>query len=476
MNAQDIKLMFEGVDEPSRNILARRLRPELTAAVTAINTYMRDAGVTREQLCPAPENVMNAARLCSLQRAEVVILGQDPFIKPGEAHGLSFSVQRGVRVPPSTRKFYDCLLHCGLIASRPEHGDLAGWARQNVLLLNCALTTVVGKSNAHAEQWRAYTDALIREIAALPQPLIFILLGAFAQSKEPIIAAANKNNMVLKWGHPSPLNSANQTDNPKNFLYCDVFTRTNDALIASGHAAIDWNPDAVGRPAVVALANIVPVVAPLPVGHMDPASLETDVLWVFTDGGARGNGHANCRASYGYYVSDGVNCVRVGGMVENCKIAGQLYQASNNRGELLAILRGLECVQQYGAAFEFRTIKICSDSQYSLDSINKWVKAWIADPERMEGKKNLDIIIPARKIVDALEAKYDVVFMHVYGHGDEPAESDSPEWFSWKCNDIVDELCHNTLDCHDGVVTPRQPPKRRATVRRAKPVTGFIEK
>src|SRR5258708_3525656 len=131
ITAGDIKLMVGDLSEPTKELVVRRLRPQLLQAISAVNAKAT-------QLSPPPASIMNAFKLCPVEKIRVVLLGQDPYIKPGEAMGLSFSVPSGVKIPPSLCKIYECLLHHGLIRGTPSSGDLTTWAEQGVLLINAA--------------------------------------------------------------------------------------------------------------------------------------------------------------------------------------------------------------------------------------------------------------------------------------------------------------------------------------------------
>lgn len=449
---EDIMAMFEGIDDATREVVVRGLKAQFSAAIAAVNRLTQ--GMPRTVLCPPQRLTMAAFRECPLARARIIIFGQDPYATAGCAHGLSFSVPRGVKLPPSLRNIFNCLHHYGLIAQIPPHGDLTKWARQGVLLLNCSLTTVLGVANAHEGAWEEYTSALIKTLAARAEPLIFILLGTFAHSKEKLLAA----HSVLKWGHPSPMNAANKSDNPKNFKYCDVFTRANDILTERGDAAVCWDTndgpgdDIMAGPVVepVPAPMLAPVTGPIAVdllcevGPDDPVP-PIDAIWIFTDGGSEANGRAACRASWGFYITDGTLCARPCGIVPGAIIPGQVFQASNNRGELYAVLAGLEYVQRNVAALMGTTIYIISDSEYSIGAINCWVDGWIADPTKQCGKKNLDLILGARAILSSLERTHAVQFGHMRSHRREPADPESPHWFTWAGNDKADRLCNRAL-------------------------------
>jgi uracil-DNA glycosylase len=167
----------------------------------------------------------------------VLILGQDPYHGPGQAHGLSFSVRDGVRIPPSLRNVFKELAEDVGIAP-PTAGDLTGWARQGVLLLNAVLTVRAGAAASHGGKgWEAFTDATIRALNARDERVVFLLWGGYARKKAALIT--NPAHVVLEAGHPSPLN-------PKGFRGARPFSATNKALADAGRPPIDWDPQ---RPA-----------------------------------------------------------------------------------------------------------------------------------------------------------------------------------------------------------------------------------
>ncbi len=467
MNAEDIRSMFVGIDDDTKEIIARKLKKELSESITSINKKLLINNQTLSQLSPQPKDIFNAFRNCPLYSTRVVILGQDPYIKQFESMGMSFSVPIGTKIPPSLLNIYKCLLYHNLIREMPIHGDLTNWAKQGVLLINTALTTVLKKSNEHSVDWTKYTDLLLREISNLPTPIIFIMLGGFAQGKSKFID--KRRHIVLEWGHPSPLNGDNQGDGPKNFKYCTAFVRANDFLIGRGLAPINWNPSSGEIPQVVRLADFVnikePIVDPLVIeakqpiykigdaNDEDPAVLTNSTLWIFTDGGSSGNGKAHCSSSWGFYITDGCTVASGYGIVEEVNIPGEVYKSSNNRGELSAIAKALEfaVVNKLAAPgtqkFDYNRIMIVSDSEYSINCLDKWAKQWINNPvkSKLSEKKNLDIIIPAVENLDRLRIATGVTFKHVNSHVKEPTDPDSEGWFMWKCNDMVDKLCNVAL-------------------------------
>ena len=178
---------------------------------------------------------LRALELTPLDAVKVVILGQDPYHGPGQAHGLSFSVREGVRIPPSLRNVFKELAE-DVEVPPATSGDLTGWARQGVLLLNAVLTVRGGAAASHANKgWEAFTDATIRALNARDERVVFLLWGSYARKKAALVT--NPAHAVLETGHPSPLN-------PKGFRGSRPFSAANKALADAGRPLIDWNPRA----------------------------------------------------------------------------------------------------------------------------------------------------------------------------------------------------------------------------------------
>jgi uracil-DNA glycosylase len=183
---------------------------------------------------PAPD-VFAALHLTSYADTRVVILGQDPYHGPGQAHGLCFSVRRSVTPPPSLANVFKELESDTGIA-RPSHGNLAAWARQGVLLLNTCLTVRGGAAGSHhGKGWEIFTDEVLRAVDAKTHPVVFVLWGAPARKKKALIDL--DRHVVIESAHPSPLSAHN------GFFGSRPFSRTNEALIARGLAPIDWRLD-----------------------------------------------------------------------------------------------------------------------------------------------------------------------------------------------------------------------------------------
>lgn len=181
---------------------------------------------------PKPENVFNSLNYCSLDNIKVVIIGQDPYHEPNQAHGLCFSVEQGVSYPPSLKNIFKELQ--SELDVKIETGNLTAWARQGVLLLNTVLTVEKGKANSHKNKgWENFTIRVIKEINKLEKPIVFILWGASAQSFSQYLN--NPRFLILKSVHPSPLSAYN------GFFGNNHFIKTNEFLKSHNIEQINWN-------------------------------------------------------------------------------------------------------------------------------------------------------------------------------------------------------------------------------------------
>lgn len=181
---------------------------------------------------PSGPNIFNAFAHCPFDRVKVVIIGQDPYHEPGQAHGLCFSVQDGTPFPPSLQNIFKEITD-DLGRPRPTSGDLTRWADQGVLLLNATLTVRAHRAGSHqGHGWETFTDAVIRCLNAERQHLVYMLWGAYAQKKGASIDTSR--NLVLTSPHPSPLSVH------RGFFGNRHFSRANDYLVALGESPIDW--------------------------------------------------------------------------------------------------------------------------------------------------------------------------------------------------------------------------------------------
>lgn len=182
---------------------------------------------------PPKEHVFHAFTATPLAKTRVVIVGQDPYHGVGQAHGLSFSVPRGVPLPPSLRNIFKELAN-DLRVPVPTQGDLTPWAQQGVLLLNSVLTVRANEAASHQGQgWELFTDAVLAYLNQQTQPLVFLLWGAYAQRKGRLLD--RQRHTVLTAAHPSPLSA-----NRGGWFGCHHFSLTNQALLAAGQTPIDW--------------------------------------------------------------------------------------------------------------------------------------------------------------------------------------------------------------------------------------------
>ena len=182
---------------------------------------------------PAKKDIFNALKLTDYKDVKVVIVGQDPYHGIGEAHGLSFSVLKGVKIPPSLQNIYK-ELEDDLGIKPKNHGELTGWAKQGVLLLNAVLTVEKDKASSHKGLgWELFTDYIIKLLNTREDPIVFILWGNFAKSKQKLIT--NKNHLVITSAHPSPFSAYG------GFFGSKPFSKTNEFLIKHKKKPIDWS-------------------------------------------------------------------------------------------------------------------------------------------------------------------------------------------------------------------------------------------
>ncbi|QCI93602.1 uracil-DNA glycosylase [Novosphingobium sp. EMRT-2] len=208
-----------------------------TRPLRALGGFLSAEEAAGKVIFPPRGSRLRALELTPLEDVKVVILGQDPYHGPGQAHGLSFSVPQGVKPPPSLVNIYK-ELESDLGLPRPSHGNLENWARQGVLLLNNALTVEAGQAGSHAGKgWEDFTDAAVAAVAQRDVPTVFLLWGSHAQKKAARVQGlASGPHLVLKAPHPSPLSAH------AGFFGCRHFSQANGFLEQHGRGAIDWRP------------------------------------------------------------------------------------------------------------------------------------------------------------------------------------------------------------------------------------------
>lgn len=182
---------------------------------------------------PPAKDVLSAFNVTPFAKTKVVILGQDPYHGPNQANGLAFSVSPGIKIPPSLRNIYKAVSHDYPNFEIPEHGDLSGWAKQGVLLLNTVLTVEEGKAHSHAKWgWETFTTAVLEKLNEHSDPLVFLLWGKHAQSKASVVD--DSRHLKLSTVHPSPLSAH------RGFLTCGHFKAANQFLNQHAQSPVDW--------------------------------------------------------------------------------------------------------------------------------------------------------------------------------------------------------------------------------------------
>ena len=197
-----------------------------------LKAFLQQQKAAQKTIYPKGKDIFNAFNATGFDQVKIVILGQDPYHGPNQAHGLSFSVPLGERVPPSLMNIYK-ELSADVAFTPPSHGNLLNWAEQGVLLLNSVLTVEHQQAASHQKQgWEQFTDAVIEKLNSQRQNLVFMLWGAYAQKKGSCID--QDKHLVLQAPHPSPLSAH------RGFLGCRHFSKANDYLVANNQEPIHW--------------------------------------------------------------------------------------------------------------------------------------------------------------------------------------------------------------------------------------------
>ncbi len=211
-------LLADELDKPYYQALRKFLAAEYRTTTIYPNQY----------------DIFNALKYTTYSKVRVVILGQDPYHGPNQAHGLSFSVKKGVTPPPSLINMYKEIRSDLGIDNIGSHGELTDWAKQGVLLLNAVLTVRDGQAGSHHGMgWEQFTDRIIRLLNVREDPIVFLLWGAQAGKKQELIT--NPCHLILKAAHPSPLSAS------RGFFGCRHFSKTNEFLKQHGFDEIDWS-------------------------------------------------------------------------------------------------------------------------------------------------------------------------------------------------------------------------------------------
>ncbi len=196
-----------------------------------LQAFVRDER-NRHTVHPPPDEVFAALHLTPFADVKVLVVGQDPYHGPGQAHGLCFSVRRGVDIPPSLTNIHTELVS-DLGCAPPGHGNLEHWARQGVLLLNTTLTVRARQAASHQRKgWETFTDRVIQLVGQKPERVVFVLWGAAARNKRSLVDTSR--HVIIESPHPSPLSAH------RGFFGSKPFSRANEALVGAGRDPIDW--------------------------------------------------------------------------------------------------------------------------------------------------------------------------------------------------------------------------------------------
>ena len=217
------------IEQSWKDVLASEFEKDYFKKLT---DFVRSEYLSGKTIYPEPKNIFNAFNLCPFDKTKVVIIGQDPYHEPHQAHGLCFSVESGVDFPPSLVNIYK-EIESDIGHKSITNGDLTAWANQGVLLLNSTLTVQAHVAASHSGMgWETFTDAVIRAVAENKKHVVYMLWGSFAQKKAEFV---NENeNLILKSAHPSPLSAY------RGFFGNHHFSRANEYLVANSNTPIDW--------------------------------------------------------------------------------------------------------------------------------------------------------------------------------------------------------------------------------------------
>ena len=217
------------IEQSWKDVLASEFEKDYFKQLT---DFVRSEYLSGKTIYPEAKNIFNAFNLCPLQNVKVVIIGQDPYHEPGQAHGLCFSVQAGVALPPSLINIYK-EIEQDIGHKSITNGDLTEWAKQGVLLLNSTLTVIAHRAASHAGHgWETFTNAVIKAVAENQKNVVYMLWGSYAQEKAKVVDATQ--NLILKSAHPSPLSAY------RGFFGNHHFSQANEYLIKHGKQPINW--------------------------------------------------------------------------------------------------------------------------------------------------------------------------------------------------------------------------------------------
>lgn len=361
------------------------------------------------KITPPIEKIFEFARLTDLNNIKLIILGQDPYPKPGDAHGLAFSSKLGI--PASLKNIFKCLIHSKLLSEMPLNGDLTYLTEQGVLLLNCSLTTLENTSKSHVSLWKSYTQTLVSKLSKLKTPAFF-LWGNDAKSMKSFI---DKKCKIFEWSHPSPLACTT-----KPFLDCSNFKDLNNWLEENKLDPIEWDPKKC-------------------VNDIDEKfGMNKRRIVIFTDGSSLPN--KACPESVGGYA------IHIAlGSLKDTTICGNLdtsaHFATNQRAEGYAIYKALCYIDTRKS--EWDECVFVTDSEFWINMITQYMPKWERFNTPFTLKMNSDITIPLWKLYSKLLIQKHIEFRHMFSHDKDNwsnLEDNTYEKFCHDQNKYVDEL------------------------------------
>jgi uracil-DNA glycosylase len=369
---------------------------------------------------PSVNKWLECARVTPLDKIKIVIIGQDPYPTKGASHGLAFSCLNNL--PPTLTNIHGAIvkskaaiLNISEIAER-QFGDLSAWAKQGVLLLNCALTTEINTSGAHMGIWRDYTSRIIKEISEIPRasPIIFMLWGNHAKSLKQIIS---EKCIIMEYLHPS-------MQNGKKFLKCDHFVRANEILAESKQQGVDWDPLCFEEKKIE-------------LEWVSSYGFDNKTIAIFTDGSCWPNRNNAPDAKAGAAV------IIAYGPEEESVYLYNLPSPSNIRAEGEAIYISFEIIEKHMNVLDKAII--ITDSEYWINMLTKYVPNALKTGESIERYKNPELVNRVYYKMLDVEKKVDVSLRHIKSHGksgwrDYPA--DSYEFFCYYYNRCADKYAN----------------------------------
>jgi len=462
MSVEKLKIIFDGISKEYKDVLLHEKTKPLF-----IECFKKIENI--KDITPTVDRILYAFKTTPYNNLTAIILGQDPYPTPGNAQGLSFSTYPVNPIPKSLINIHKCLLHHKLINEVPKNGNLEGWSKQGVLLLNMYLTTELGKSEAHPF-WSKYTTEVIKLLLEKNPKIVLMLWGKKAQ--EILNAIPQEKYNILTWGHPSPLSSFNASGNPKSFEYCDNFIKTNEILTKNNNKPINWssmdidydceddnshdNLPTTYKKLIIQQENTNKNTENTEKNTQDTNRIDKKIV-IATDGSSYANGKSTCLASWGYVISampdnlkelkelndDTIEPLlihRASGCVDKKTVDGEEIYPSNNRGEYLAMYYGLLYFYENYEKIKMPAV-ILSDSEYCIKTLTIWYDSWVKN-NKLADKKNLDLIRDINNLREKIKAKnVNISFMHINSHENRP--TDPTDIFYWHLNNIADRLCQS---------------------------------